>query len=178
VRTQINALGFYDQQFQISNRGTFETDGYLVRDSGTLAFDAGPIDISGNIFIDAVAAVTEPFFVAAGTINPFSKLTGRATKAAELKASADELRSRIQAGEMLTDQEIATLVNNTILAAMLGGQPTDNLFDGLMLPDDLFSEGPTAVAGYYEAFAVPAPEPGTALGALAGLVLLARRRRR
>lgn len=177
VNTSINALGFYDQTLQISNRGTYTTDGFVVRDSGTLAFDAGPVSLSGNVFVDVLAAATEPFFAASGTQNPFSKITGRATKAAELSRSADDLRARVQAGEVLSDEEIATLVNNTVLAAMLGGEPTDNLFDKYMLPPGILGEEPLqvdmeAVSPYL------APEPSS-LGLLGlALALLPRALRR
>ncbi len=167
INTHINALGFYDQTFQISNRGTFETDGFGVIDKGTLAFDVGPINVSGNIFTDMLAMLTEPLFAATGTSNPFAKFSGRATKAAELNKTADELRARIDAGEVLSDEEIATLVNNTILAAMLGGQPTDHLFDNFVLPPDVLKEALADKAALSELSLQPVPEP-----AMAGLIAL------
>lgn len=179
IDTEINALGFYDQTFLISNRGTYQSDGFIVRDSGTLDFDAGPIVVSGNVFIDILAAVTEPFYAGTGTENPFSKLTGRATKAAELQASADGLRARLEAGQVLTDAEIATLINNTVIAAMLGGKPTDNLFDNLILPDGILDAGKAAMMDINGADLLPVPEPTSwvLLGlAVAPLIRLRRRR--
>lgn len=175
MSVDVNALGFYDQTIQISNRGQFATDGLGFADDGTLDFDIGPINVSGNIFADLIAALTEPIFAAQGVENPFAKFSSRATKAAELEKSTDELRARIAAGEILSDQEIATLVNNTILAAVLTGQSTDHLFDGLNLPasfmqDVLGENGHTAVA------ASIVPEPTSALLLAPALLLLRRRR--
>ena len=179
IDTEINALGFYDQTFLISNRGSYETDGFVVRDSGTLDFDAGPIVLSGNIFIDILAAITEPFYASTGTENPFAKITGRATKAAELQASADDLRNRLEAGQVLTDQEIATLINNTVIAAMLGEKPTDHLFDDLILPDGILDANRAALMDIEGADFLMIPEP-TSLLLLAMLLppLIRLRRRR
>jgi hypothetical protein len=181
IDTEINALGFYDQTFLISNRGSYDTDGFVVRDSGTLDFDAGPIVISGNIFIDILAAVTEPFYASCGTENPFSKITGRATKAVELQASADLLRSRLEAGHVLTDEEIATLINNTVIAAMLGGQPSDHLFDDLFLPEGILDAEKAALMGIDGIDFLTAPEPTSFVllgAALAPLIPLRLRQRR
>jgi hypothetical protein len=172
INSKINALGFYDESLQISNRGTFATDGFGLVDSGTTDYDVGPINLSGNVFADAVAALTQPFFAATGTDNPFAKFSGRATKAAELTKTADALRARVQAGEVLSDQEMATLVNNTILAAVLGQQPTNHLFDNLLLPPDLLAEPNSQSLRA----AVDVPEPA-GLGLLAAGLLLCLRRR-
>lgn len=173
--TRINSLGFYDQTLQISNRGTFETDGFGVVDAGTLDFDVGPIDIHGNVFADALAALTEPFFAATGAENPFAKFSGKATKAAEANRKAEELRARIDSGEVLSDDEIAALVNNTVLAAVLGAEPDSRLFSGLLIPPDLLEK----TAGDKSTRSITItdlPEPGGLALLAAGLPLLRRRR--
>lgn len=55
---EINALGFYDLGLNISNTDSeLRVDGIAVRDSTDLNFDAGPIVISGNIFVDGAMAL-------------------------------------------------------------------------------------------------------------------------
>lgn len=175
VNTKINALGFYDQTFQISNRGTYTTKGWLSEEqTGRLDFDAGPIVVSGNIYTDAAAAVTKPFFDAVGTFNPFEKVSSRSAKVASLAASSETLKAKFIAGETLTDVETNTLVNNTIIAALLGAKPGDSLFDSFMVPEGLLGSavavGPTAMV---------TPEPAClALLVIGFLVLRPGRRSR
>lgn len=172
VNSHINALGFYTESFQISNRGTFDTKGYGLVDSGTLDFDAGPINVSGNIFADALGIVTEPFFAATGTVNPFVKFSAKSQKAAEASRKAEDLRARIDAGEVLSDEEMSSLVNNTILAAMLGGQPDSKLFDNLLIPNGLLDQASTQKL-VLEAESVP--EPSAMLLLIIATPLLGRR---
>ncbi len=80
IDTTINALGFYDLTFQLSNRGTFQTEGFAGADQGTLDFDAGPIVVSGNLYADVLAVLTQPFFTASGTENPFAKFSQKAVR--------------------------------------------------------------------------------------------------
>jgi|CXWL01.1.fsa_nt_gi hypothetical protein len=69
----INALGFYNLTLTSSTRGTVERTG-VVTDTGTLDSDVGPIAVSGNIFVDALAVLTDPLFEQTGGENPFSAL--------------------------------------------------------------------------------------------------------
>lgn len=172
VNTEVNMLGFYDTQIQISNRGTYGTDGFLADQEGDLAFDVGPIDVSGNVFADALAAVTQPFWTAANTENPFTKFSQTATKTAQATATVEELRARIEAGDILTDEEMAQLVNSTLVAAILKGDSVDSdLFKGLSFPTKE-SASPLLVADIV-------PEPATALLVLGfGVLALPRRRPR
>lgn len=175
IRTSINALGFYDQTIQISNRGTYATDGFGVVDSGTLDFDVGPIDVHGNIFADAIAVLTQPLFDATGTDNPFAKFSGKATKAIEANQKVEQLRARIDAGEVLSDDEIAVLVNNTVLAAMLGGQPDNQLLEKFVAPDAMLKQ--ILASGNQSVSLTSAiPEPSAALLLLASVPLLRRRK--
>jgi hypothetical protein len=172
VSTDINVLGFYDTRIQISNRGSFDTDGFITETDGSLAFDVGPIDVSGNIYADALAVITQPFWIATNTENPFSKFSERATKTASLNTTIDELRARIEAGEILSDEEMATLVNSTLLAAMLEGDASNGrLFQDLALPISKDSNTTTRVM-------MDLPEPTTALLMFALSTLMVSRRSR
>lgn len=172
VSTDVNILGFYDTRIQIANRGSFDTDGFITDTDGSLAFDVGPIDISGNIYADALAVITQPFWTATNTVNPFSKFSQTATKTASLNATIDELRARIQAGEILSDEEMATLVNSTLIAAILNGDAsTGQMFQDIALPFNKPSQANLRV--------MEIPEPSTALLliGLGPLALLRRPRR-
>ena len=70
----INALGFYDLTLTSSTRRTVERDG-VVTDVNTFDSDIGPITLSGNIFADALAMLTDPLFEQTGRENPFSVLS-------------------------------------------------------------------------------------------------------
>jgi hypothetical protein len=131
VSTDINVLGFYDTRVQISNRGDYSTDGFAATDSGSLAFDVGPIDISGNIYADVLAAITQPLWTAAGTENPFAKFSEKAARSTAL-SSLNDLRNRVNAGEILSDEDMATLVQGTVLSALFDGQQGQGLFQGLL----------------------------------------------
>ena len=176
IETNINALGFYDQVFQISNRGEFTTDGLGPTDAGTLDFDVGPIVVSGNIYADLLAALTEPFFAATGTENPFAKFSQRATKVASVTDTIEALTAKAASGEALSDDQVGALVNNTILAAMLGEEPSSHLFDDVFVPSSVLGD---VGEGQYDAFAAPIiPEPATlTFMALAMIAFYPRRRR-
>lgn len=180
VDTRVNALGFYNQVFHISNRGTFETDGFLMRDTQPLDYDIGPITISGNVYVDAVAALTQPFFSASGTENPFAKISGRSQKEIQARSTRDALLSRMSAGEILSDTEMNTLVNNVILSAMLGGRPPDDLFGDLIIPPGLLSADAPMILGDAMIPGVSVqqvPEPAALGLMLLGMGLIPRRRR-
>lgn len=70
----INALGFYDMSLTYSNRRTIQQEG-IVDSSQTLDADLGPINVAGNVYLDALAIVTDPLFEAAGKQNPIAALS-------------------------------------------------------------------------------------------------------
>lgn len=176
VSTDINVLGFYDTRIQISNRGTFDTDGFFANEVGDLNFDVGPIDVSGNIYADFLAAVTQPFFAAAGTENPFTKFTTAAAKqakAGELEQSVADLRARVEAGDILTDTELAKLVNAMLLSSILTGDPGNaDLLAELTASMD---KEPGAEMASMRSISTPIPEPATLLLLLPMALLLRRR---
>jgi hypothetical protein len=73
----LNRLGFYDLQLALSSRQTATQEGLLGDTTTNRDFDIGPINVSGNIFTDALALLTDPLFQAAGRSNPFAALSGR-----------------------------------------------------------------------------------------------------
>lgn len=177
IDTSINMLGFYDQTLQISNRGVYGFEGWAINDEKSLDFDVGPIDVSGNIFLDILAALTEPFFNSMGQGNPFSKLSQMSAKSVQLLTESEALQARLAAGEQLTDQEIATMVNNSILAAFLGGRPTGDWSATLAaIPQDLDSELGSRSMNTIESRAVPEPIGLTLLAMGTGLCLHIRKR--
>lgn len=170
VSTDVNILGFYDTRIQIANRGSYETDGFFADQDGSLAFDVGPIDISGNIFADALAIVTQPLWTAANTENPFTKFSQQASKTAAATATMEELQARIAAGEILTDEEMATLVNSTLVAAILKGESADSsLFKNMVLPS---KDGAAALR---ISDVVPEPTTGLLVMGLGSLMMFRRR---
>lgn len=166
VDVHVNALGFYTETLQVSNTGTYTTDGLAGKTTGPLAFDLGPVDKSGNLFVDLLASITDPFFSANNLENPFSRLSTQSMKLGTAAKSVEELRAKAAAGETLSDQELSQLINNSILTAVLGGKTSDNLFDGLV-----FEQEPTvSVNGLGTMLTTPTPEP-TTLGVLALLLV-------
>lgn len=73
----VNRFGWYEVGLDYSSRQTVVNDGRF--DTGTSDFDldVGPINVRGNIFADMLAAVTDPFFDAAGIPNLFASFSGR-----------------------------------------------------------------------------------------------------
>lgn len=124
VATEINALGFYDQTVYISNRGTYKVDQLVgPDDSGPTDYDLGPINRSGHLYADGLALLTKP--LVADPINPFTWFSNQATHVAAMTQTAEELRARIEAGEMLSDEEMATLVGASLFSEMLTNEEPD-----------------------------------------------------
>lgn len=69
----INALGFYDLSLASSSRNTVEREGN-VNDTSSNDSDLGPIEVSGNIFVDALGILVDPLYEQAGRQNPFETI--------------------------------------------------------------------------------------------------------
>jgi hypothetical protein len=70
----INALGFYDLTLTSSARKTIVREG-TVTETNTSDSDLGPLTVSGNIFADALAVLTDPLFEQNGSENPFAAIS-------------------------------------------------------------------------------------------------------
>ena len=70
----MNALGFYDLTLTSSSRNTVIREG-IVNETTTNDSDLGPIEISGNIFVDAIGILVDPLYEQAGRENPFQSLS-------------------------------------------------------------------------------------------------------
>jgi len=94
----INQLGFYDLSVLYSSRQSSMTEGLLGDDSSTNDYDLGPIDISGNIYVDILAILTAPFYEQSGQPNPFESLSGSSQLQKLMEASATDLQSALADG--------------------------------------------------------------------------------
>ena len=181
----INALGFYDYVLSVSSRGEYDIDGMLIVDSGSLDFDIGPVNMSGNIVGDALAVLAAPLFV--DTENPFAKFSGRATKMIEAEQTRSGLTARARSGEILTDEEMDDLVQATLIAAALDGTAPDfsYLADEAFAPtlealDVTLVENTTGAGNGTAAnrsLLVPAPATATLLIMASAILVVIRRRR-
>ena len=74
----INSFGFYDLTLFFSSRQDITTEGRFSNVEGEeQEFDLGPVDVSGNIFADVLAALLNPVFEAAGAQNIFASFSSR-----------------------------------------------------------------------------------------------------
>lgn len=157
----INELGFYDFELNASNRGTRQIDGFVLVDEQTLDFDVGPINISGNVYVDALSAVVEPLFDGLGIENPFAKFSGRATKEALVNDPVEAIRAKIEAGEKVTEEEIQTLAEATILATIFRVPVPDLTFLEDLEDDQLILNDTDATVDTTDGALAVAPEPAT-----------------
>jgi len=162
----LNGFGFYDLEFTYSSRQDVERSGGVANDSNTFDMDLGPINVSGNIFTDVLAVLTEPLFDRAGRTNPFAQFSGQAQLQRAIETRTSEARQRLAAGGTLTEEDIPALTNAAILDALASG-------DGLALGrfDIPIGSLPARIDGVV-------PEPTVLLFMLLGLPVVFRRRLR
>lgn len=98
VNFSLNALGFYDLGITYSSRQNVTNDGLPANGGTTNDFDLGPVNISGNLYADVLAILTDPIFNQAGQTNPFDSFSGRAQLSEILQASAADLRNALADG--------------------------------------------------------------------------------
>lgn len=174
---RMNALGFYDFQLRFTNIGSQESDGVFVHDEQVTDFDLGPIDVSGSVALDMVAS----FMQAIGATNEAAApriLSGSAQKQNEV----DELFTRLELGETLSDDEMQFLVQQMFEAAFRA-DPMGVLTNGLPAKVPGFEALTlefTPVEGEGGTASATIPEPGTLalLATVFGTLGLARPLRR
>lgn len=71
----LNGFGFYKLTIDYSSRQTVDRNGQVVTDQAEFDSNFGPITISGNVFTDVLALVTDPLFQQTGRTNPFASLS-------------------------------------------------------------------------------------------------------
>jgi hypothetical protein len=150
---QVDQTGFYHRVIDIDNRGTVTTDG-LVDSENNLDFTLGPIDQTGNIFLEGLQGLVGGTSTA--NANSLASMLG-ATESAKL-TQAD-----IDALDLNDPEQLKLFVN----AALVQG-----IADAAVDPS--LSEDCTATD------AVMVPEPATLilLGLSSSLFLMGARRRR
>ncbi|MCH7813225.1 MAG: hypothetical protein IID40_04300 [Planctomycetes bacterium] len=150
----INQFGWYDMRLQFSNRTDGTNSGrFSNTDGSTLDFDIGPIDISGNLYADLLAAITDPIFEASGFENVFASYSGRTARENALESTISSLRAKAAAGQNLTEREVSELVAMAMTAQAHGDDvPSLAFLDNLSLNEPA---GPSSSVGQ------PVPEPAT-----------------
>ncbi len=103
----VNRFGFYDVDFTYSSRQQVDSDGRFSNGSENFDFDAGPISVSGNIFADVLALVTDPIFVATDTLNIFESFSGAAALKTIFDGQDSVTISRLSNGESIFDGPVA-----------------------------------------------------------------------
>ena len=156
----INEFLYYDVSLQYSSRQTVVNDGSIDEGETNFDTDFGPINIRGNLLIDALAAVVDPFFRAAGTENPFQPLTAQAQIQ---KALGDQINVALS--------DLAVGATRAVTPSAYG----PFRFDSASESGALGSDGSlVALQGASGAQGGVVPEPSVLILMLAGLVVLPR----
>jgi hypothetical protein len=151
---EFNGFGFYELSLTYSSRQNVTRDGRFANDEREFDADVGPIVVSGNIFADALAIITQPIFQAIGQENPFASFSGTAKLTDAIAMSIEELQNDLAAG---------------ITPADAGVSPLKVTSPGYV---------PTYVPVAPTAGAQVVPEPTVLILMLLGIPLLLARRRR
>ena len=111
VDGSINQFGWYDFEFQLSSRQTASSTGRFANlDEEFIDYDIGPINVSGNIFADLLATMTDPFFASTGYENFFASFSGRTARGNALESTVSTLKAKAATGQNLSKREVAELV--------------------------------------------------------------------
>lgn len=157
----VNGLGFYTVQMTATNTGTVQASGVADNRTQDTSFDLGPVNLSGNIFVDA----------ALGGLKAIGDQLGLPTNllpagpAAKIR-TPDEIAAAIANGQSVTAPEFQSLLTAHLQNPEAVKMPTTTGSDNL---DTASAAGSTT----------PIPEPGTVVLLLIGAAgLMTRRARR
>jgi hypothetical protein len=177
----LNALGFYDLSLRFTNVGNYTADGLLVKDEQVTDFDLGPINVSGNLFLDATSSFQQSLGLPSQA--DFTRILSGAS---DKQKQVDDLLAKTRAGGTLTDAEWQFLLQQMIqtayrtdpLGVVLNGLPQEvRGFEGLSF-DMVASEVDTGASAADSSLV---PEPGTlalCAAAFASSAVMRRWRRR
>ncbi len=172
VTANINALGFYTLQVSASNTGTSRLEGYVVTDQQSTDFDIGPVNVTGNIYVDLAAAIVQAIAnnpLASSVTDVPSGATGKTKNADGTDVDPATLTDQ-QIGEMLGHALIQAMFKQT-LSDLTNGE-LEKLQSALGLtPED--AQNGLSAAGY-----VTVPEPTTLALLVAPAVIFVFRRRK
>jgi len=167
----INEWGWYDLRFQFSSRQEILSTGRFANSDGEfIDYDIGPINISGNLFADLLATITDPFYEAAGYENIFALFSGRTMREDALASTVSGLQAKVASGASLTEKEVSDLVQMAIESRIHG----DDVPDLSFLQESMNLEQPSRMV-LSSSHTPPVPEPATLLLLLAPLAALRRR---
>lgn len=159
----LNGFGFYDLDFTYSSRQEVTREGRFANDVTDFDFDLGPISVSGNVFADVLALVTQPIFEASGTVNPFASFSG----AAKLREIID--LTALAAVQQLASDENLLQPGQAFIQS--GPQTSSVVLTGLSTTPFIPSQSLTVnSAGRV------VPEPAVVILLLLGVPLVVRRR--
>ncbi len=161
----INSFGFYDLTMFFSSRQDITTEGRFSNVEGQeQEFDLGPVDISGNIFADVLAALFDPIFEAAGAQNIFASFSSRGGLDQSLLSAIQGLPANAGGG-----LSVLSGASAGVNSSQGGGTIPEFAFVGIGYDP---STGLSAAGN-----AAPIPEPATACLMLSGLGAIAAHRR-
>jgi hypothetical protein len=122
----LNRLGFYDLTLDYSSRQDVTRSGRAGNDSATHDLNLGPINISGNLYADGLAILTDPLFQRAGRPNPFDTFSGWSQLQDLMQASAVDTQNALAAGNDVVAASTGTRYAAVRYGFGNGGTPPGN----------------------------------------------------
>jgi len=174
----LNGFGFYELELNYSSRQTVENDGRFDNTERDFDLDFGPINVSGNIFADMLAAVTQPFFEATNTPNIFASFSGREQLTNMIDARIADVLAQLDPATWVggSDESGSTVAGDRADATRIGPLSAAQIIESLSI---VSLDGTSANPGFApQESAGVVPEPTVLLLMLLGAPFLIRRSRR